>query len=88
MRCPGANEMAAWLDGALAGPEKRRFDEHLARCRRCRLAMEELSLLVGLKPVEAGEACLARGKALVGAAGSHPVAGLTPSGRFVPAQYN
>lgn len=69
MNCPGINETAAYLDGALSREEEAHWKEHFLRCAKCRKAVEELRHLLSLAPIEPGQDCLERGKALVGPRG-------------------
>lgn len=39
-------DLSAYLDGRLAPPERRRVEEHLAACARCRQELEELRTVV------------------------------------------
>lgn len=36
MICPGAEDLAAWLDGRLSPAERARVEIHLAGCEECR----------------------------------------------------
>lgn len=65
MNCLNTNEMAAFLDQAGSTEEESRWREHFRRCAKCRKAMEELSALLCLDPLEPGEDCAVKGKALL-----------------------
>ncbi len=45
-RDPWLNRLSEYLDGELSGRDRRRLDEHLVTCGRCRSVLEELSRVV------------------------------------------
>jgi len=72
MKCPGINEMAACLDGVLSASEGARLGEHFRVCARCRKALEELSRLLALGPLDPGRDGLRAARAVL-SRGEHPL---------------
>ena len=52
-KCLTENEIAAYVDGAVTGRERRRLEAHLSRCSLCLHSVAELKQLVALKPARA-----------------------------------
>jgi anti-sigma factor RsiW len=50
-RCPHADTVAAYLLGALTGPEHDEFKAHLRECARCREDLAELRLVADVLPL-------------------------------------
>lgn len=91
VRCPDEIEMAAWLDQAMDGGERAHWREHFMRCAKCRKALEELSQLMLTAPLDPGNGCLGRCKALVagaGAAGGWPLVSERTSPGGAPVRCN
>lgn len=65
MKCPGSNEMAAYLDGVLTKTEDARWRMHFQQCEKCRRALEELRSLMVLGAVSPDPACIQKGKNIV-----------------------
>lgn len=63
--CPGANELAAYLDGAARGVERDGIEEHLRLCPACAGAVAELRALLRAGPSPAPAEVFERAKGLV-----------------------
>lgn len=49
MDCHAAVELlTAYLEGALAGRPRRRFEAHLSRCRACRSYLEQMRVTIAV----------------------------------------
>lgn len=83
MKCPGINEMAACLDGALSASEGARLGEHFRVCARCRKALEELSRLLALGPLDPGRDGMLAARAMA-PRGARPLV-LRPARPLAPA---
>lgn len=63
--CPGANELAAYLDGAARGAERDGIEEHLRLCPSCAGAVAELRALLRAGPSPAPAEVFERAKGVV-----------------------
>ncbi len=63
--CPGANDLAAYLDGLARGRERDEIEGHLGACSSCRAAAAEIRALLRAGPSPAPAGVVARAKSLV-----------------------
>lgn len=63
--CPGANDLAAYLDGSARGGERDGIEGHLGACPSCTAAAAEIRVLLRAGPSPAPAGVVERAKGLV-----------------------